>query len=203
MKAHWENIYKTKKLEEVSWYQKKPETSLEFILALKLAKNARILDMGGGDSFLADFLLEEGYTNITVADISEKALERARERLGKNAEKIKWVVTDASEFIPSEEFDLWHDRAAFHFLTEKVQINNYLKILKKAVKPGGFVILGTFSEKGPTKCSGIVIKQYSIEEMQSVMGKSFTTIKCENRDHTTPSGGTQNFTFCSFQKKNN
>lgn len=178
MKAHWENIYSNKKFEDVSWYQKKPETSLEFIMSLKLEKNARILDMGGGDSFLVDFLLAEGFTDITVADISEKALERAKKRLGKNAEKIKWVVTDASKFSPSEEFDLWHDRAAFHFLAERVQLNNYLHILHKALRPGGYVVLGTFSEEGPAKCSGIEIKQYSIKEMQDVVGNNYTTTNC-------------------------
>lgn len=203
MKKHWENIYNSKKFEEVSWYQEKPETSLDFIFSLDLEKNSRILDMGGGDSFLADFLLAEGFTDLTVADISEKALERAKQRLGKDADKIKWVVTDASEFTPAEKFDLWHDRATFHFLTEQVQINNYLRILQKALKPGGYFVLGTFSETGPTKCSGIEIRQYSVKEMENLVGNNFTRIRCENMDHTTPSGETQNFTFCSFQKKDN
>src|SRR5690606_33602986 len=164
-KLHWEKIYKTKDLTEVSWYQQKPETSLEFIAALKLKKDAKIIDIGGGDSLLADHLLAEGYRNITVLDISEEALKKAKARLGKKAEQINWVVADAAEFSPSEKYDLWHDRAALHFLTSEDQIKKYLKNLNDSLKRGGHAIIGAFSEKGPTKCSGIEIKQYSLHEL--------------------------------------
>ena len=162
-KTHWENIYGTRKLTDVSWYQPKPEASLNYIAEWGLRKNVHIIDVGGGDSFLVDFLLSEGYSNITVLDISEKALEKAKSRLGEKANLVTWIVTDAASFRPNYKYDLWHDRAAFHFLTDETDISNYLKTLEDSINPGGYVILGTFSEKGPLKCSGIEIKQYSVE----------------------------------------
>lgn len=199
-KSHWENIYQTRKLTEVSWYQPKPEVSLDYIAELNLNKNARIIDVGGGDSFLVDFLLAEGYTDITVLDISEKALERAKERLGDQAKKVTWIVADVSHFSLNNTYDLWHDRAAFHFLTGEDQIKNYLRTLEKSVAIKGTVILGAFSKKGPEKCSGLPIKQYAVEDMKNLFSSRFNRIACENLDHTTPSGAVQNFTFCRFQK---
>ncbi len=200
-KEHWNKVYENKKATEVSWYEPMPETSLSYIAECKLDKDAAIIDIGGGDSFLAEFLIGRGYTDITVVDISENAINRAKERLGEKADEITWVVADAAEFEPQRQYDLWHDRAAFHFLTEDAQVENYLKNVKQAVKPGGYVVMGTFSETGPTKCSGIEIRQYSISEMQELFSDAFTTMSCKNIDHGTPSGGTQNFTFCSFRKK--
>lgn len=199
-KSHWEYIYKTKDLTEVSWYQPKPETSLEFISSLPVRKSAKIIDIGGGDSFLAEYLLEEGFKNITVLDISEEALNKAKNRLGENKKKIKWIVSDILDFSPAETFDVWHDRAAFHFLTSKEHIHSYISTLKKSVKKGGFIIMGTFSEKGPTKCSGIEIKQYSLHELADVFAEDFEILDCKNVDHITPSGNVQNFSFCSFKK---
>ena len=200
-KQHWNQVYENKKATEVSWYEPMPETSLDYITECKLKKDAAIIDIGGGDSFLAEFLIGRGYTDITVVDISESAINRARQRLGEKADEIKWIVADAAEFKPDRQYDLWHDRAAFHFLTEDEKVEKYLKTIKEAVKPGGYVVLGTFSETGPTKCSGLEIRQYSISEMQALFAEGFTTMSCKNVDHTTPSGGTQNFTFCSFQKQ--
>lgn len=200
-KKHWEEVYENKKATEVSWYEPMPETSLDYITECKLEKDAAIIDIGGGDSFLAEFLIGRGFTDITVVDISENAINRARKRMGDKAEQIKWIVADSAEFMPERQYDLWHDRAAFHFLTEDRKVESYLKTVRQAVKPGGYVVLGTFSETGPTKCSGLEIKQYSISEMQALFADGFTTMSCKNVDHNTPSGGTQNFTFCSFQKK--
>lgn len=200
-KSHWEKIYKTKDLTEVSWYESKPKTSLEYIAALNLKKNAKIIDVGGGDSFLADHLLAEGYVNITVLDISEEALKKAKSRLGKKAEKIKWIVADVAEFTSSKKYDLWHDRAALHFLTGEDQIKRYLENLNSSLKKGGYAIIATFSEKGPTKCSGIEIKQYSLHELSELLSEDFEPLNCENIDHITPSEAVQNFTFCSFRKK--
>lgn len=199
-KGHWEKIYTTKKAGEVSWYQKIPETSLTLVSDFKLNKNARIIDVGGGDSSFVDHLLAEGFTNISILDISASALERAKERLGKKAEKVTWIEADVTEFNPPQKYDLWHDRAAFHFLTDPEQIENYLKNLTSAVKKGGYVVMGTFSEKGPEKCSGIVIKQYSLHEMSQLLQENFETLQCDNVDHITPTGAIQNFTFCSFRK---
>lgn len=201
LKTHWDTIYQTRKLTEVSWYQPKPEISLNYIAQLALNRDARIIDVGGGDSYLVDFLLAEGFTNITVLDISEKALERVKERLGENAERVTWIVADVSNFDLTEKYDLWHDRAAFHFLTVEEQIANYMATLQKSLAKGGYVILGTFSEKGPLKCSGITIKQYSIKDMEKLFSPEFIKIGCENLDHITPGGAVQNFTFCRLQKK--
>lgn len=199
-KTHWENIYDTKKLTEVSWYQPMPEVSLNYLAESGLEKKARIIDIGGGDSYLVDFLLSEGFSNITVLDISEKALERAKERLGDKASNVEWIVADVANFKLKNQFDIWHDRAAFHFLTDQKDISNYLNILERSVNPGGYVILGTFSEKGPAKCSGIEIKQYSIEDMSKLLSPAFELAGCANHDHTTPTGNVQNFTFCRWRK---
>lgn len=198
-KSHWENIYETKTPEEVSWTQKKPQTSLELIRSLGSDKSVKIIDIGGGDSNLADFLLEEGYENITVLDISEKALERAKRRLGKDAEKIQWIVADIIAFTPEETYDIWHDRAAFHFLTHSEDISKYVRIAEKAVSKN--LIVGTFSKNGPKKCSGLEISQYDEESMNSIFENSFEKTDCITEDHITPFSTVQNFIFCTFKKK--
>lgn len=200
-KKHWENIYTTKELENCSWYQPNPTTSIEFIEQSDFSKSAKIIDIGGGDSYLVDNLLKKGYTDITVLDISEAALERAKQRLSDKAERVKWIVGDAAQFLASEKYDLWHDRAAFHFLTDQSDISNYCSTTKNALKEGGVLIIGTFSENGPNKCSGIEIKQYSSEALTNVFQSGFRPIKCLNTDHPTPFNTTQNFTFCSFKKE--
>ncbi len=202
-KEHWDKVYGEKPCTETSWYEPMPETSLTFIIESGLEKDAAIIDIGAGDCILVEFLLARGYTNLTVLDISEKAVARAKERLGERAKEIEWIVADASNFKHQKQYDLWHDRATFHFLTSAGQVENYLSNLKQAVKPGGFVILGAFSETGPSKCSGLEIKQYSVMEMQQLFAEGFTTINCRNFDHKTPLGKVQNFTFCSFKKEKN
>ena len=198
-KQHWEKIYETKQPNEVSWTQDIPETSLDFIHSFKLPKSAKIIDIGGGDSKLVDHLLLEGFTNITVLDISTASLERAKKRLGDKAATVQWIEADIREFVPKEKYDLWHDRAAFHFLTEKEDVMEYLKLVRKAVN--GYMIVGTFSPEGPTKCSGLSIRQYSDEELTTMFMDGFEKIKCVNVDHITPFHTAQNFTFCSFRHK--
>jgi len=197
-KNHWEKVYETKQPNEVSWTQEVPETSLEFIHSFDLPKTAKIIDVGGGDSKLVDFLLEEGYENITVLDISSKALERAKIRLGDKASRVTWVASDVTEFQTDTTYDIWHDRATFHFLTTTKQISQYLNIASKAV--GGYLTIGTFSENGPSKCSGLEIKQYSESELQKQLAEGFDKIRCIAEDHTTPFNTKQNFLFCSFRK---
>lgn len=197
-KSHWENVYETKNPDQVSWTQKKPQTSLDFITSSGLGKDASIIDIGGGDSNLVDFLLEEGYENITVLDISAKALEKAQERLGDAANKVKWIATDITAFEPTEMYDIWHDRAAFHFLTKPEQVSKYIDIAEKNVN--NFMIIGTFSKNGPTKCSGLDIQQYDEESLTEKFGAGFTKIKCITEDHITPFETVQNFVFCSFKK---
>jgi ubiquinone/menaquinone biosynthesis C-methylase UbiE len=200
-KNHWENIYQTKQLTEVSWFQPTPETSLNFFKELNIAKTAKIIDMGGGDSFLADHLLELGYSDITVLDISEKALERAQKRLGEKAGLIKWIVADAAHFQPTEQYDFWHDRAAFHFLTAQTDIDNYISTVQKSISPNGYLVMGTFSENGPKKCSGIEIKQYSEKSMSALFTEGFELINSFTTDHNTPFNTVQNFIFCCFKKR--
>lgn len=200
-KNHWENIYQSKALTDVSWYQPVPETSLNFLRELKIPSEAKIIDVGGGDSFLADHLLETGYRDITVLDISENALERAKKRLGDKAALVKWIVSDISTFQPGEQYDFWHDRAVFHFLTEDKDIENYIKVLDKGIKQNGILVIGTFSENGPLKCSGIPIKQYSETSMTERFSGTFEKINCFTVDHKTPFDTIQNFIFCSFRKK--
>lgn len=199
-KKHWENIYMTKELCDVSWYQPTPSTSLEFIKQFNIGTTARIIDVGGGDSFLVDNLLEMGYQDITVLDISSASLERAKKRLGDKAGKIKWIVADAVTFQPTEQYDFWHDRAAFHFLTQENEINNYIDTVRQHLKPAGILVIGTFSENGPKKCSGIEIKQYSEKTMTERLQKFFEKVKCITVDHKTPFNTIQNFLFCSFKK---
>ncbi len=199
-KKHWETIYQTKELKDVSWFQPNPETSLDFFKQFNVSLNAKIIDVGGGDSFLVDHLLDLGYTDITVLDISEAAIERAKERLGEKANQVKWIIEDAAKFHPTEMYDFWHDRAAFHFLTDENEISNYLETAQKFINPNGVLVIGTFSEQGPTKCSGIEIKQYSENTMTERLKKYFDKIKCITVDHKTPFETIQNFVFCSFKK---
>lgn len=199
-KNHWETIYQTKSMNEVSWYQQKPKTSLEFLQQANLPKQASIIDIGGGDSFLVDNLIELGYTNISVLDISQSALERAKQRLGDKASIVKWIVADASDFSPTETYDFWHDRAAFHFLTNEEAIAKYIATAQNAINKEGHLIVGTFSNSGPKKCSGLEIKQYTEEELTSRFAPYFDKLQCKIEDHATPFDTTQNFIFCDFTK---
>ena len=199
-KQHWENIYQTKELNEVSWYQPKPATSLNFFEELTIPKNAKIIDIGGGDSFLVDHLIDLGYSEITVLDISEAAIQKAKNRLGNKAEKVTWIVSDIVEFQPTEKYDVWHDRAAFHFLTNKEEREKYVLIADQSLNSNGILIVGTFSVNGPFKCSGIEITQYSEESMLDQFKSKFEKVNCFTIDHTTPFNTIQNFLFCSFKK---
>ncbi len=199
-KQHWEKIYQTKELKDVSWFQPNPQTSLDFFKQFNVALKANIIDIGGGDSLLVDHLLELGYQHISVLDISEAAIQRAKERLGDKASKVKWIVADAATFKPSEKYDFWHDRAAFHFLTDENEITEYLKTAQDSINPNGVLVIGTFSEQGPKKCSGIEIKQYSENSMTDRLKRYFDKIKCITVDHKTPFETIQNFVFCSFKK---
>lgn len=199
-KEHWEKIYSTRSASEVSWTQEIPETSLNFIHSFNVSKDAAIIDIGGGESKFVDFLLNEGYTNITVLDISEQALKKAQARLGERALRVTWIVSDVTEFRSLQKFDVWHDRATFHFLTTKEQIEKYVALAASCVNPDGYMAIGTFSEKGPTTCSGLHIKQYSENELEKTLTYYFRKIKCVTEDHETPFHTIQNFLFCSFRK---
>lgn len=199
-KKHWENIYQTKELKDVSWFQPTPETSLDFFKQFNMPTTAKVIDIGGGDSFLVDHLLDLGYQDISVLDISAAAIDRAKQRLGDRAKNVKWIVADAATFTPTEKYDFWHDRAAFHFLTDEQEISNYLETARQNINPTGVLVIGTFSEQGPKKCSGIEIKQYSETTMTDRLKNFFEKIKCITVDHKTPFDTIQNFVFCSFRK---
>jgi len=164
-----------------------------------LMKSAKIIDIGGGDSKLVDFLLDEGFEKITVLDVSAKALDKAKQRLGKRADKVTWIVSDITYFKPDTSYDVWHDRAMFHFLTTKEQIAAYLNTARKAVT--GYLIIGTFSNNGPKKCSGLNVQQYSEETLTNELRNGFDTINCITEDHVTPFKTIQNFLFCSFKRQ--
>lgn len=201
-KAHWEKIYQTKALNEVSWYQSNPDTSLSFFKDLEISKQSKIIDIGGGDSFLVDHLLALGYSDISVLDISESAIERAKKRLGKdNAEKISWIVSDVANFEPDHQYDVWHDRAAFHFLKQQEEIEIYTKLVSDTIVKNGYLIIGTFSDNGPQKCSGIDIQQYSQDSLFAQFSQNFNKLSSFNADHSTPFNTVQNFTFCSFKRQ--
>ena len=200
-KEHWENIYNTKKFEEVGWYQKLPKISLDLIDEHAISPSSRVIDVGAGDSFLVDHLMDKGFACITILDISEKAIDRAKDRLGIKANEIDWIVSDIVDLQTEKRFDLWHDRAAFHFLTSDEDIEKYVSLMEKVLVKGAFVLIGCFSQNGPKKCSGIPITQYSEDSLTKRFGDSFEKLSCFYTDHITPSGGIQNYVICSFKKK--
>jgi len=198
-KEHWEQVYNTKTPDQVSWTQENPKTSLDYIKACKLPKNAALIDIGGGDSLLVDYLLEEGYSQITVLDISEQAIKRAQERLGAAADKVTWIVSDILEFKPKKTYALWHDRATFHFLTNTTEIETYKNTIKQWVD--SYMVLGVFSKEGPLKCSGLPITQYNVAELMACFGDSFEVLHAKTEDHSTPFFTLQNFQFAHLKKK--
>ncbi len=201
LKQHWENVFATKQETEVSWFQQYPKTSVELLELFDLPLSANIIDVGGGDSHFVDALLQKGFQNIYILDISANAIERAKQRLGEKAKRVNWIVSDIIDFKTEITFDFWHDRAAFHFQTLPENIDRYVNIATQAIKQNGYLILGTFSEEGPQKCSGLTITQYSETSISVKFEKDFQRIKCITENHTTPFNTVQNFLFCSFQKR--
>ena len=201
-KTHWETVYQKKQFEDVSWFQETPTTSIAFFEKLKLPKSAKIIDVGGGESRFVDYLLANGFKNVTILDISATAIDKKKQALGDKAQSVKWVVSDVVDFQPTEQYDFWHDRATFHFLTQQSDIEKYVATIQQFVKPEGALILSTFSENGPTKCSGLDIKQYSEKTLSERVEAFFTKVKCVVVDHITPFATVQNFIFCSFKRKN-
>lgn len=200
-KEHWEKVFATKQETEVSWYQQKPQTSINFFIENNIPKEAKIIDIGGGDSYLIDNLLEMGYKNLFLLDISANAIERIKNRLGVKAEKVTFIVSDVIDFQPEITFDVWHDRASFHFLTTENDIASYKKLVANFIEEDGFLFLGTFSENGPLKCSGLEITQYSEAKFEAIFRSDFNKINCFTENHQTPFDTIQNFIFCTFKKK--
>ena len=197
----WEEVYKTKLSEAVSWYQPHLTKSLELIAASGIDRNANIIDVGGGASTLADVLLVNGYKRITVLDISSKAIEVSKRRLDNKADQIAWVEADILEVeFPKDSFDLWHDRAVFHFLTNPADRKRYINTLRDSLRFGGNVILSTFGLNGPSKCSGLDVIRYDSQSLSKELGNAFGLTDSLTEKHTTPRGMSQEFIFCRFKK---
>ncbi len=198
-KRHWETVYGNKTAEETSWYQLFPRLSLSMIARAGVGRDAALVDIGGGASLLVDHLLDQGYRDLTVLDISAAALAQASSRLGQRAKRITWVEADVTVYEPSRQFDLWHDRAAFHFLTEAKDRKRYMTVLRKALAPGGQAIVATFAPGGPQKCSGLDIVQYDAGKLGDELGPEFTLQEQHQERHETPAGREQLFNFFRFQ----
>lgn len=195
--AHWENIYGTKAPGEVSWYCLHLETSLGLIERVADWRSAAIIDVGGGESTLVDDLVARGYGNLTVLDISRRAIEHTRARLGPEARSVTWLVDDITQAeLPAQTYDVWHDRAVFHFLTDPGQRQAYVRQVVSAVKPGGHVIIGTFGPEGPTRCSGLEVMRYDAGALHSEFGDRFRLVESSKQLHRTPFGTTQQFLYC-------
>lgn len=199
-KAHWEKIYATKANDEVSWYQPLPKDSLDLITNSSIQLDDPIIDVGAGNSFLVDHLLKKGFTNITVLDISKNAIDKAKNRLGEKAELVDWVVTDILDFKPETTYKLWHDRAVFHFIRDEEEIGKYKKILETVTESEAHMVLATFSENGPDKCSGIQIKKHSTADLQTNF-RNWEMLSSYRKIHPTPFKTTQEFTFFYAKKK--
>jgi SAM-dependent methyltransferase len=196
-KSHWSNIYQTKTTTDVSWYQARPTLSLDLITATGIAKSGRIIDVGGGASTLVDHLLDDGYRDVTVLDISGEALGAAQQRLGERAAAVTWIEGDITTVdLPEHGYDLWHDRAVFHFLTQQQQQQRYVAQARAAVKPGRHVIVATFAADGPEQCSGLTVARYDASALHGAFGDGFDLISSRAETHTTPWGSAQKFTYC-------
>jgi len=197
-KSHWEKVYLEKSPDQVSWTQVYPTVSMEMITGFNLDKSAPIIDIGGGDSLLVDFLLQEGYSDITIVDISSRALEKAKARLGELSGRIHWIETDIRDFVPQRSYAVWHDRATFHFLHSSEEIHSYANTAGQFT--GEYLVMATFSLTGPEKCSGLPVSRYSERTLREIFREGFTEIECRPQEHTTPMQSTQDFLFCSFKK---
>ncbi|MFO1268225.1 MAG: class I SAM-dependent methyltransferase [Rubrivivax sp.] len=201
-KEHWERVYTTKSATGVSWFQEHARQSVELIGRTGVTREARIIDVGGGASTLVDDLLDEGYANVTVLDLSESALAAVRSRLGERARRVTWIAGDVTQVeLPRHAYDVWHDRAVFHFLTARDEREAYVRAVIGAVKPGGHVIVATFAEDGPEKCSGLPVVRYSAEALHGEFGAPFTLVQQQREEHHTPTGTVQRFIYCLCRKE--
>ncbi len=198
--AHWQNVYTTKDEKAVSWFQERPDLSVDLIRATGVDVNASIIDIGGGASRLVDALINEGFKTVTVLDLSEKALATSKARLGARGANVKWIVADITTWVPSQVYDVWHDRAALHFLTDPKDRAAYAERVSRGVCPGGHVIIGTFAPDGPERCSGLPVVRHDAASLGELLGPSFKLIESRRHDHQTPAGATQKFQFSRFQR---
>lgn len=194
---HWESVYQRKAVDEVSWYRPHLDQSLRFIDEAKLPADAAIIDVGAGASTLVDDLLDRGFRDVTALDLSSRALEVARARLQERAAQVKWIVGDVTSIgLPELAYDLWHDRAVFHFLTDPDDRRRYVAQVRRSLRPGGRVLVATFSHEGPTSCSGLDVSRYDEGELHAVFGPDFEPLACVRETHVTPGGKPQAFLYC-------
>lgn len=196
--AHWQNVYATKGETEVSWFQESPTISLELIAATGAGRETAIIDIGGGASRLVDALVAKGYCSVTVLDLSDAALQAAKQRIGQAAQTVTWIAADVTEWTPNTHYDVWHDRAAFHFLTGQRDRDAYKERLMKALRPGGQAIIGTFSLQGPEQCSGLPVVRYDARSLGDFLGPAFRLMDARDHEHRTPWGSSQCFQFSRF-----
>lgn len=197
---HWESVYQSKNSTEVSWFEADPKQSLGLILHVAGEARGRVLDVGGGQSFLVDRLLDVGFKQVSVVDISPTAIEATKARLGERAAQVEWIVADITQRDGFGEFDIWHDRAVFHFIVDPDDRKHYVDLLKRTLPYGGHFIVGTFAIGGPEKCSGLPICQYDAATMQAELGPSFEPVECSEYLHTTPTGKLQQFFFGVYKR---
>ncbi|HLH95287.1 MAG TPA: methyltransferase [Xanthobacteraceae bacterium] len=199
--AHWENVYRSKGEREVSWFQETPTISLELIKATGAMRRSALIDIGGGASRLVDGLLDAGFEELTVLDLSEAALAAARARLGARSGQVTWIAADVVKWKPVQRYDLWHDRAAFHFLTAPADQAAYAACLAAALKPQGHAIIATFAPDGPQRCSGLPVARHDSASIGAILGAEFTLVETRRHDHATPMGSIQRFQFSVFRRR--
>jgi SAM-dependent methyltransferase len=200
-REHWQRIYGKHAVDEVSWYQERPATSLALVRRAAAPPAASVIDVGGGASRLVDGLLEAGYRQVAVLDVSDTALARARARLGERAARVEWIAADVTRWRPPRTFDVWHDRAAFHFLVDPADRAAYREALAAAVPAGGHVIIGTFALDGPERCSDLPVVRYDATSLQAELGAAYRLVETLAEDHRTPSGKVQRFQFSRFERR--
>jgi len=198
--SHWEDIYAMRHAHEVSWYQIHPDTSLRLIAKLHLQPGDAIIDVGGGASSLVDHLLDQGFVDLSVLDISTAALDAAKARLGARADRVRWLVGDITREKPSGPYRLWHDRAVFHFLTDSEDRQTYVSALSDTVPSGSHAIIATFADDGPERCSNLPICRYSPDRLAEQLGAAFTLVESLRETHVTPAQGEQKFIYCCFRR---
>ena len=198
--AHWENVYTTKNEKEVSWFEESPTISLDLIRATRVNLDAPIIDIGGGASRLVDALVDNGFKAVTVLDLSKTVLAIAKARLGMRGAKVRWIVEDVTTWEPSDTYEVWHDRAAVHFLTEPKDRAAYAERVAWAVRPGGHVIIGTFASDGPERCSGLPVVRHDAASLGEILGSAFELMESRRHAHQTPMGATQRFQFSRFRR---
>jgi SAM-dependent methyltransferase len=199
--SHWQNVYTSKGENQVSWFQETPAPSLELIELAGAGPSSGIIDIGGGASRLADCLVSQGYEDVTVLDLSAAALASARSRMGDRAARVTWIAADVTTWEPSRSYDVWHDRAAFHFLTLAKDQAAYVARLRRALRPGGHAIIGTFAPDGPERCSGLLVSRYDAASLAATLGSGFELIDARRHEHVTPWGATQKFQFSTFRRE--